>query len=256
MHRTLLLVLAGLLSATGCEDRLNARYTTPEAMERGIVYILPGIQGVDYHYKNIRAGLLGAGIRCAIKIHPWGCQIPGINLAVNETNVLGNRQWGERIAREILAYRKRYPNRPVYLIGQSGGAGVGIFTAEALATLGGEPVTGIVLLDASVSANYDLSGALSRSRKGIVNFYNEKDVALLQFGTAVMGNVDGGHGPSAGRVGFSTNRPKLYQVDILPDMIDDFADPHFADCSQAFAAQYVAPWLIDTTWPPRHMVGN
>jgi hypothetical protein len=36
-------------------------------------------------------------------------------------------------------------------------------------------------------------------------------------------------------------------------MVDDFADPHFADCSQAFASQYIAPWIIDQTWPPTHM---
>lgn len=251
MKRALtILMLPALLFTVGCEDQLNARYTTPQAQARGMIYILPGIQGVDVHYKNIRKGLLGAGLRCAVKIHPWGCRIPGINLAVNETDVHGDRQWGVRIAREILAYQRDYPERPVYLIGQSGGAGVSLFTAEALGKLGGAPVEGIVLLDASVSADYDLGPALAMTRKGIVNFYNEKDIALLQFGTALMGNVDGGHGASAGRVGFRGHPAKLYEVDILPDMIDDFADPHFADCSQAFTAQYIAPWIIDTAWPP------
>jgi hypothetical protein len=32
-------------------------------------------------------------------------------------------------------------------------------------------------------------------------------------------------------------------------MVDAFADPHFADTSAAFASQYIAPWLIDKTWP-------
>jgi pimeloyl-ACP methyl ester carboxylesterase len=222
-------------------------------LQRGIVYILPGIQGVDYHYKDIRNGLIGAGINCAIKIHPWGCQIPGLNLAVNETNVLGNRAWGKRIAKEIAAYQQQFPGRRIYMIGQSGGAGVSIFTAEALADLQAAPIEGLVLLDASVSNDYNLTKALSVCREGIVNFYNEKDTALLGFGTAVMGNVDGGHAPSAGRVGFKGQYPKLYNVRIRPDMIDDFADPHFADCSQAFASQYLAPWIIDHSWPPGHL---
>jgi hypothetical protein len=131
---------------------------------------------------------------------------------------------------------------------------VAIFTAEALAGIPGvQPVEGIVLLDASVSADYNLGRALSMCRQGIVNFFNEKDVALLEFGTSIMGNVDGGHGASAGRTGFSRPWPRLYQVRILPDMVDDFDDPHFADCSQAFASQYIAPWILDVAWPPQHI---
>jgi hypothetical protein len=240
------------LFAVGCEDLLNDKYMTAEKKQHGIIYILPGIQGVDSHYTNIRDGLIGSGINCAIKIHPWGCQIPGINLMVNETDVTGDREWGGKIAQEIMMYQREYPGRPVYIIGQSGGAGVAVFTAEHLAD-GGAAIQGLVLLDGSVSSVYDLSTALRACQKGIVNFYNPDDVVLLQAGTAMWGNVDGGHGDSAGRVGFSGNFGRLYQVEISKDMIDDFADPHFADCSKAFSAQYISPWIIDMEWPPGHM---
>ncbi len=248
----LVMLCAAPLFAVGCEDTLNAKYTTPQLKQHGMIYILPGIQGVDYHYKNIREGLIGAGINCAIMIHPWGCQIPGINLMVNETDVTGDREWGGKIAQDIMVYQQEYPGRPVYIIGQSGGAGVAVFTAEHLAN-SGVAIQGLVLLDGSVSSNYNLNPALSACRKGIVNFYNPDDVVLLQAGTAMWGNVDGGHGDSAGRVGFSENFGRLYQVKILKDMIDDFADPHFADCSKAFSAQYISPWIIDMQWPPAHM---
>lgn len=252
MKRLALLLLLAI-PAAGCKDMLNADYTQPPQAQHGMVYILPGIQGVDFHYKNIRKGLLGAGINCGIMIHPWGSQIPGLNLLVNETDVKGDRQWGRKIAEDIVAYRQQYPGRPVFLIGQSGGAGVSVFAAEALAEMNAEPVTGIVLLDASVSSDYNLSQALSKSQRGIVNFYNLRDVALLKVGTQMFGNVDGGHGDSAGRTGFSRSFGGLYQVEVTKDMVDDFADPHFADCSQAFASQYIAPWIIDQTWPPTHM---
>ncbi|MCD4823283.1 MAG: hypothetical protein K8S55_01640 [Phycisphaerae bacterium] len=242
------------LLAAGCGDELNMQYTTPAMKDRGMVYILPGIQGVDYHYKNIRRGLIGSGINCAIKIHPWGCQIPGLNLLVNETDTRGDHQWGAKIAAEIAAYQQAYPDRPVYIIGQSGGAGVAVFCAEALTTTpGAKPINGMVLLDASVSVTYDLTRALSICYEGIVNFYNPRDVALLQAGTAMFGNVDGGHGNSAGRIGFTRKYAKLYQVEIHKNMVDDFADPHFADCSTAFTAQYIAPWIIDRNWPPTRM---
>ncbi len=250
----LCLLLVSAASMTGCIDQLNKDFTTSSQKDVGMVYILPGIQGVDDHYKNIRKGLIGSSINCAIKIHPWGCEIPGLNLLVNETDTRGDREWGRTIAKEIVQYQADYPGRPVYIIGQSGGCGVAVFCAEALSEIPiAKPIEGIVLLDASLAADYDLTRALCMTQQGIVNFYNPKDVALLEFGTAVMGNVDGSHGDSAGRVGFDRRYPKLFQVQILQDMVDDFADPHFADCSTAFTTQYIAPWIIDRVWPPMHM---
>ncbi len=256
MKRTIaMLVLAALL--VGCEDTLNVDYTQPSQLEQGIVYILPGIQGIDSHYANIRKGLTGAGIHCAIKIHAWGSQLPIVNLSINETDVAANRDWGRKIAAEIIEYQQQYPGRPIFLIGQSGGAGVSVFTAEALVDLGGDPINGLILLDASLSADYDLSKAMSICHQGIVNFYNEQDVAMLQFGTGLMGNVDGGHGASAGCVGISGSFPRLFQVQVTGDMADDYAtNPHFADCSQGFASLYIAPWIIDRTWPPPHVPAN
>ncbi|HPS53466.1 MAG TPA: hypothetical protein PLK08_07930 [Phycisphaerae bacterium] len=250
-----LMLLIGLAGLVGCDgDQLNMDYTTPAQKEIGMIYILPGIQGVDYHYKNIRTALIGSGINMAVMIHPWGCQIPGINLMLNETDTRDDRSWGAEIAQGILQYQQQYPDKPVYMIGQSGGCAVSIFAAETLASLpGAKPLQGIILLDASVSSDYDLTKAMSMCKFGIVNFYNPDDVALLEVGTAVFGNLDGGHGSSAGRVGFSGRYAKLFQVKIKKDMVDDFANPHFADCSKAFTAQYIAPWIIDQEWPPAYI---
>ena len=250
-RRTMLAVSAVLpmILAAGCTDALNASYTTPELMDRGIVYILPGIQGVDYHYTNIRNGLQGSGIKCAIKIHPWGSHIPGIGMAINETNTIADRDWGKKIATEIQAYQQQYPGRPVYLIGQSGGCAVSVFTAESLAAANAPQISGIVLLDASLGASYDLGPALGQCRKGIVNFYNLNDVAMLEVGTQIFGNLDGSHGDSAGRTGFSVTVPKLYQVQVTQGMVSGFESPHFADTSAAFTTHYISPWLISAQWP-------
>ena len=247
------LMIAAIAVATvaGCAGSggLNAAYTKPEMMDKGIIYILPGIQGVDYHYLNMRNGLQGAGIKCAIKIHPWGCHIPGIGMAINETDTADDRGWGQKIAQEILTYQRQYPGRPVYMIGQSGGCAVSVFTTEALATAGAPQISGMVLLDASLSADYDLSSAKAQCRKGIVNFYNLNDVAMLEVGTKIFGNLDGGHGDSAGRTGFTDSGPKLFQVQVTQDMVSRFESPHFADTSAAFTTHYIAPWVIARNWP-------
>jgi hypothetical protein len=137
----------------------------------------------------------------------------------------------------------------VHIIGQSGGAGVAVFALEALAQSDAAPVAGAILLDASLSADYDLTTALGRSAKGIVNFCNIEDVAVLGVGTTVMGNMDGGHGDSAGLAGCVGSYPKLYQVKVTPDMVSDSSASHFADTTEAFTAQYIAPWITKQRWP-------
>ncbi len=247
-------LLVVVLCLGGCgapADVLNDPYTKPEMLNKGIVYILPGIQGVDYHYLNMRKGLQGAGLQCAIKIHPWGCHIRGIGLLINETDTTDDRGWGRRIAAEIADYQSKYPGRPVYLIGQSAGCGVSVFAAEAMAAGGAAPVSGIILLDASLGADYNLTTAIGQSRKGMVNFYNLRDVAMLEVGTDIFGNVDGTKGDSAGRIGFATSPDKLYQVRVQQDMVSSLENPHFADTSSAFTTNYIAPWVVMKNWPPR-----
>jgi pimeloyl-ACP methyl ester carboxylesterase len=253
-------VLAGL--AGGCALEPDTAISPQGDRDKGLVIILPGIQGNGSINEDIRQGLAGAGIQCAIEIRQWGFLLPGAKLIVNQVNVPGNRAAGKEIAKQIASYQSTHPDRPVYLVGHSGGAGVGVFALEALAsTPGSRQVAGLVLLSASVSNDYDLTAALRQSREGIVNFYNEKDVALLGIGTTLLGNVDGGRSPSAGRVGFKLPdvgaKPakaeaykKLYQVRITRDMVDDTSASHVADTSRPFVAAYVAEWIIDRGWPP------
>ena len=260
----LLCILACL--AGGCTVEADTGISTHGDRDKGLVIILPGIQGNGSINEDIRQGLIGAGIQCAVEIRQWGFLMPGAKLVVNQVNVLGNRAAGKEIAKQIAAYQGKHPGRPVYLIGHSGGAGIGVFALEAPGSMpGSRQVAGVVLLSASVSNDYDLTAALRQSREGVVNFYNEEDVALLGIGTTLLGNVDGGRSPSAGRVGFKLPelgaRPakaeahrRLYQVKITRDMVDDTSAVHVAATSRPFVAAYVAEWIIDCDWPPPRRV--
>lgn len=247
--RRIALLIPLMALTAGCGDVLNVRDTAPKMLDQGIVYILPGIQGADYHYEQIRQGLRKSGIDCAIKIHPWGNQVPGINLMVNQVNVRGNRECGRRIAREIRAYQGKYPGRPIHMIGHSGGGAICVFTAESLAATGAAPIDGLVLLDASLSTDYDLEPALRACRKGIVNFYNLRDIAALKFGTRFFGNLDGGKAESAGRVGFAQEYPGLRQVRLTSDMTCPLRPAHFAGACAAFSSRYMGPWIKEGTMP-------
>jgi pimeloyl-ACP methyl ester carboxylesterase len=106
----------------------------------------------------------------------------------------------KRLARLISAYRDRFPNVPIFLVGYSAGAHV---VLEATRSLPPDSVERIVLLAPAVAADYDLRPALASARQGVHVFYSERDSIYLGIGTAITGTADGQRGvPPAGRIGF------------------------------------------------------
>ncbi|MCY2932092.1 MAG: alpha/beta hydrolase [Planctomycetota bacterium] len=251
-------ILTGLaLSlAAGCAG--NGAYSTPERMDNGLVIILPGIEGESSFNRDIRRGLENTALRRAVPIRPWGAQVPLFGMIVNQTNFLGNRAIGASIAKEIVAYQKEYPGRPVHVIGHSGGGGIAVFVAEGMPE--GHQLDGLVLLSASISSGHDLTKALTHCKNGIINYYVPGD-PLLSGGTALMGNVDGVHGPGAGLNGFSTPGEKatpeqklayakLYQIRLRPEMVNGNGVGHTTGTDQDFVYYHIAPWVFSSLWPP------
>lgn len=245
----LLSVIAAIcFCGSGCGNTASSKvYMTDVRKENGLVVILPGIEGESGFNRNIRRGLASAGCYRAMPIYNWGRPIPGIGMLLNQMDAIGNRIAGKSIAEMIEKYQDSYPGRPVYIIGHSGGGGVAVFAAEAISD--GRQIDGLVLLAASVSADYKLEKALGKCKNGIVNFYNPEDTGLLGVGTAVMGNVDGGHGASAGLNGFKKTYSKLFQVKVSSYMTDG-SGAHEAATRPRFVARYVAPWVLNSQWPP------
>ena len=235
------LLVAGLAGACGCGA--DSQYSTPRRLDRGMVVILPGIEGRSSLNSDIRRGLVMAGVSKALPIYSWGAPVPGVGLLINQTNVVGNRMAAENIAEYITNYQDERSGRPVYVVGHSGGGGVAVFVAEAMPP--GRQLDGLILLSASISRGYDLTDALSHCRKGIVSFYNPND-PLLGVGTTVLGNVDGAHGPSAGKDGFSRPYPRLYQQRVH----GRGTSAHTAATRPSFVATRVAPWVQAADWPP------
>jgi len=231
----------------GCESD-ESIYATDARKANGLVVILPGIEGESEFNHGIRDGLMDGGVGYALVIRSWGVPVPGAGLLINQTNFLGNRLAGAGVAWMIAEYQNSNPGKPVFIVGHSGGGGVAVFAAEALADMeGGHRVDGLILLSASISSGYDLTKALGRCRLGLVNFFNREDTALLGVGTTVLGNVDGGHGPSAGLEGFQKDFATLYQVTVDADY---GGDPHGAATREPYVSGNVAPWIKAATWPP------
>lgn len=242
----LLAVLAG-----GCGiNNVDQDQLTEAALDRGVVFILPGIEGKGPNSDSVKDGLRRAGVPYGLAVYEWGRPVPVLGVLLNQVDVLSNRVMAETLAQRIAQYREAHPQGKVYLVGHSGGGGIAVFAAESMS--GDTQVDGVVLLSASVSAGYNLDKALAHSRSGVVNFWSPADVAILMIGTSLAGNVDGMHGPAAGAVGFSHTPPRLYQVEWSERMA--FAGNnggHMDTVGSLFVSQYVAPWIIADSWPAR-----
>ena len=235
--------------APGCND-LDAKteYLTPERKENGLILILPGIEGESGFNHDIMRGLELSGSYRAVMIYHWGRPIPLLGMVLNQMDVIGNRLAGKSIAELVEHYQDMYPNRPVHIIGHSGGGGIAVFAAEELSE--DRQVDGLVLLSASIGDGYDLTKALRKCKNGVVNFYNPSDAGLLGVGTTIVGTVDGSRGASAGLNGFKHTFPKLYQRRITAGMTSrSGGGSHDAATKPQFVNVYVAPWVLSSFWP-------
>jgi pimeloyl-ACP methyl ester carboxylesterase len=251
----LLLLLASLAGCAGdlkSHVDMDAKFVNPARMDKGLVVILPGIEGESPANQDIRKGLDEGGIPYALAIYRWGFPIPGLGLLINQTDTAGNRRAAKELAGGILKYQANHPDRPVFLVGHSAGGGVAVFTLEALADLpAAKPVAGAMLLSSSISADYPLDKALKMTRLGIVNGFNPDDTVLLGAGTAMFGNVDGEHGDSAGRTGFQLVYPgRLFQFKVNSGDVKVHGDPHFVITDADLIAQHAPRWVLANAWPP------
>jgi pimeloyl-ACP methyl ester carboxylesterase len=230
---------------------LDAKYASPDRLAKGLVVILPGIEGESAANRDIRKGLDEGGVPYALVIYRWGFPVPGLGLLVNQTDTAGDRRAGADLAAGIVKYQSNHPDCPIFLVGHSAGGGVAIFALEALADVpNAKPVTGAILLSSSISADYSLDRALRMIERGLVNGFNPDDTAMLGAGTAMFGNVDGGHGDSAGRTGFHRAYAKLYQFKVNPAEVHKLADPHFILTDADLLAEHAPAWVCAEVWPP------
>lgn len=244
-------VVAGALLALagGCESRL---VLNADRAEHGLVIVLPGIDGRMPYNEIAARHLAGGGLGMAVELRDWTAPL---GMLYNQTAVMRNREVARALAGRIMAYRRKHPGRPVFLIGHSGGTAIAVWAAESMPP--NEPVDGIILLASSLSPTYDLSRALGRSRGGIVSYYSPLDGGLLGVGTSLVGTMDGLHGESAGKAGFRApaaggSYHKLYQVAWHPGMIAaGHGGGHFEYMSPGFVERYVVPLIKQAEWDRR-----
>ncbi|NLX13717.1 MAG: hypothetical protein GXY44_08715 [Phycisphaerales bacterium] len=242
-------VLIPVALLPGCS---TSKLQTADRLEKGYVVVLPGIEGKSFLNVNIARGLDDGGVRSYIKIHDW---TPGTLLLfpVTMRAESRNQRQARRVAQMIIDYQDKYPNRPVHLIGHSGGGGLAVFTLEALPPQ--RRIASAILLAPALAPTYDLSRALRRTEYGIYNYYSRRDLGFLGAGTTIVGTIDGEHTSAAGAVGFQVPyglseegrelyRTRLHQQRYTPKMAESgHSGGHLGWADRKFVAEWLAPIL-------------
>lgn len=249
-HLLRIIACAALMAVVaGCEPR--QMLLNPRSLSNGLIIVLPGIDGRASHNEAVCQALLDEGLGMAVELYDW--TVP-MNWLYNQCAVGRNHEVAAKLAKRIAQYRQDHPNKPVFLIGHSGGTAIAVWAAEALPA--GVSINGIIMLASSLSPEYDLRPALRRVNRGIVSFYSDQDM-VLGAGTLMFGTMDRQHTEAAGKVRFVGHvseegpggRRKLFQIAWAAEMADTgYTGGHFSSCSKGFIAGYVGSLIKSGAW--------
>lgn len=232
---------------------LLRQFRTPERHEHGLVLVLPGIEGESFLNHNIVRGLADAGVPAALRIFDWTTRFVGFFLIHLRSTRLHKKAIG-KLTQQIIDYRREYPEKPIYLIGHSGGAAIAALTVQQLPEEC--QVDGVILLAAALSPGFNFAPALRHVKRGLWSFHSHWDFIFLSIGTIACGTLDGRWTTSGGKVGFhvpddaSAEDKKLYaerlhQIPFCREMRESYNfGSHLSCTNRVFIAEWVAP-LID-----------
>jgi len=244
--------------AAGCASEPRA-YVSPERLADGLVVSLGGVGGYNWGTRWLRKGLDEAGVNAAIVIYDWS-KGPGGLFVGDLVDEARNRAAAENLARTVSAYAAAMPQRPITLIGHSGGAAIVVWALEDLSETC--CVDRVILLAPALTPGYDLSAALKRVDKRLYVMYSPGDVGLMAAGTAVFGTMDRAHSVSAGLAGFdmppAADRKqylKVRQVSWTLNLLRaGHMGGHMGWTTTRFARDFLAPILMGQNDPGEPMV--
>lgn len=230
-----------------CFGRLIRRME-PERLDQGLVLILTGIEGHSFLNVGAVAGMIDGGVKSAVEVVDWTTGRK-FNYIYHLRAWKRNNRVAQELTRRIIDYRTNYPGRPIWLVGHSGGAGMALLIAAALPEE--HPLTGVILLGAAVSREFDVRPATRRVEMPIISYHSRFDLFFVGLGTTVFGTMDGKHACAAGAFGFcgpandeAAATGRLQQVPWQSRMLKRFnPGDHFGCMHRVFIAEEIAPLI-------------
>lgn len=177
----------------------------------GIVVVADGAGDYRGLSTALRQAVADAGLPLEVEPAAWS---HGYRRSlVDQIDRAHHEAEGRRLAGRVLVLRDAYPDRPIYLLSHSAGAGVVLAAASCLPP---HSVERIVLLAPTVSAHADLRPALRAASQGVDVFSSARDCMSFLVGVTLIGSDGRLIHRVAGRVGFllpekgSAEESKLY----------------------------------------------
>jgi pimeloyl-ACP methyl ester carboxylesterase len=232
-------------------------YTTNARFQAGMVVSLDGVGGYNWGPRWLRAGLDQANVKAAIVIYDWSKGPKGLFVAdlVDEPH---NREAARDLAQMVATYVVAMSNRPVTLIGHSGGAAIVVWALEAMPE--NCRVERAILLAPALAPDYNLARALRAVRSRLYVMYSPADLPLMGAGTAVFGTMDRQHSLGAGLVGFRwpadagaetrAEYAKVREIRWTMNLITaENYGGHMGWTTTRFAREFIAPILTGQSDP-------
>jgi Serine aminopeptidase, S33 len=243
------LIALGLGHAAPATPPVRVAAQTDQPWKPGVVLVVCGIGGIDFVALSSQWALPRAGVRHEIREFSWTHGKGRLLRDLQDTQHCLRK--ADELAAEVRRIKAQDPERPVYLVGKSGGTGLVLAAAEQLPP---QTLERIILLAPALAPTYDLRPALRATKHEIVSFYSPYDQLVLNWGTRQFGTIDRYYGASAGLRGFvippdlgALDRAlydRLVQVKWSPAMIlEGHLGIHIGTSMPAFVAKEVAPWL-------------
>jgi pimeloyl-ACP methyl ester carboxylesterase len=184
-------IIMMLILLTGCQWMPNPfknSKPTPTYWERyGKVYYLDGAGNLGFGKNTVPKALKSSGFRGDVENITWTSYTGPLGDQMIRINA---RYRSEQMTQRIIDYRRRYPDKPIYIIGLSAGTGVGVWAVEQLPE--GMRVDSMVLLGSSLSTNYDLTKCLKHVKNKVYVLSSPNDTILKTF-IPVTGTIDGSY---------------------------------------------------------------
>jgi hypothetical protein len=215
----------------------------------GVVIVVCGVGGMDFVALSSQWALPRAGVPHEIREFSWSHGKGRLLRDLQDTQHCLKK--ADELATEVRKIKAQDPERPVFLVGKSGGTGLVLAAAEQLPP---QSLERIILLSPALAPTYNLRPALRATKHEIVSFYSPYDQLVLNWGTSQFGTIDRYYGASAGLRGFVIPKDlnpedqalydRLVQVRWKPGMIlEGHFGIHMGTSMPAFVAKEVAPWL-------------
>jgi Serine aminopeptidase, S33 len=243
------LTVFGFAPAAPSAPPARATAAADQQPKPGVIIVVCGIGGIDFVGLSSQWALPRAGVRHEIREFPWTHGKGRLLRDLQDTQHCLRK--ADELAAEVHKIKAQDPERPVYLVGKSGGTGLVLAAAEQLPP---QTLERVILLSPAVAPTYDLRPALRATKYEIVCFYSPYDQLVLNWGTRQFGTIDRYYGASAGLRGFvippdlnASDRSlyeRLVQVKWKATMIlEGHLGIHIGTSMPAFVAKEVGPWL-------------